>query len=50
MLEKMLAATLASIHNLRFLIALVEKMRVAIIDGSFEKFKTVFIERYYKKK
>ncbi len=47
--EEMLAATLASIHNLRFLIALVEKMRVAIIDGSFEKFKVVFIARYYKK-
>ncbi len=47
--EEMLAATLASIHNLRFLIALVEKMRVAIIDGSFEKFKIEFIARYYKK-
>ncbi len=47
--EEMLAATLASIHNLRFIIALVEKMRVAIIDGSFEKFKTEFVERYYKK-
>ncbi len=47
--EEMLAATLASIHNLRFLIALVEKMRIAIIDGSFEKFKTKFIKRYYGK-
>ncbi len=47
--EEMLAATLASIHNLRFLIALVEKMRVAIIDGSFEKFKVEFVGRYYRK-
>ncbi len=47
--EEMLAATLASIHNLRFLIALVEKMRAAIINGSFEKLKVEFVERYYKK-
>ncbi len=47
--EEMLAATLASIHNLRFLIALVEKMRVSIIDGTFEIFKKSFIERYYGK-
>jgi queuine tRNA-ribosyltransferase len=47
--DEMLAATLSSIHNLRFLIALVEKMRVAIIDGTFESFKIEFIGRYYKK-
>lgn len=47
--DEMLAATLASIHNLRFLVALVEKMREAIIDGSFDTFKNSFIARYYKK-
>ncbi len=47
--DEMLAATLASIHNLRFLIALVEKMRVAIIDGTFKIFKKSFIECYYGK-
>jgi queuine tRNA-ribosyltransferase len=47
--DEMLAATLASIHNLRFLVALVEKMRESIIDGSFDTFKTSFIARYYKK-
>lgn len=47
--DEMLAATLASIHNLRFLVALVEKMRTSIIDGSFDTFKTSFIARYYKK-
>ncbi len=47
--DEMLAATLSSIHNLRFLIALVEKMRSSIIDGSFEKYKKEFIARYYKK-
>ena len=47
--DEMLAATLASIHNLRFLVALVEKMRESIIDGSFNTLKTSFIARYYKK-
>ena len=47
--DEMLAATLASIHNLRFLVALVEKMRESIITGSFDTFKTSFIARYYKK-
>lgn len=47
--DEMLAATLASIHNLRFLVALVEKMRESIIDGSFNTFKTSFISQYYKK-
>ncbi|MDD5152775.1 MAG: tRNA guanosine(34) transglycosylase Tgt, partial [Candidatus Pacebacteria bacterium] len=45
--KEMLAGTLASIHNLRFIIALVEKMRLAIIDGSFDSFKKTFISRYY---
>ena len=48
--EEMLAATLASIHNLRFLIALVEKMRTTVADGTFLEFKNSFIERYYKNK
>jgi len=47
--NEMLAATLASIHNLRFLIALVEKMRTAILDDTFEEFKTSFLAQYYKK-
>ncbi|MEK7460293.1 MAG: tRNA guanosine(34) transglycosylase Tgt [Patescibacteria group bacterium] len=46
--QEMSAATLASIHNLRFLIALVEKMRTSIIDETFLDLKTKFIERYYK--
>lgn len=46
--QEMSAATLASIHNLRFLIALVEKMRASIIDSTFLDFKRKFIERYYK--
>lgn len=47
--NEMLAGTLASIHNLRFIITLVENMRTAIFDGTFEKLKTDFIARYYRK-
>lgn len=47
--DEMLAATLASIHNLRFLIRLVDQMREAILDGTFEKLKTNFLARYYHK-
>ena len=45
----MLAGTLASVHNLHFIISLVEKMRTAIFDGTFEQLKTEFIAQYYKK-
>lgn len=48
--EEMFAGTLASIHNLRFLIALVEKMRASILDNSFDVLKTSFVARYGKKK
>lgn len=47
--DEMLAATLASIHNLHFILRLVENIRAAIIDESFFAFKTAFIEQYYKK-
>lgn len=46
--NEMLAASLASIHNLRFLIALVEKIREAILDDTFDEFKKSFILRYYR--
>lgn len=42
--EEMFAATLASIHNLRFLVRLVEEMRVAILDGSFLSQKNDFLK------
>lgn len=48
--KEMFAGTLASIHNLRFLIALVERMRAAILDGSFDTLKSSFVARYTKKK
>ncbi|HVY36115.1 MAG TPA: tRNA guanosine(34) transglycosylase Tgt [Candidatus Paceibacterota bacterium] len=45
--EEMLAATLASIHNLHFIVRLVERMREAIIDGTFAHFKESFLKNYY---
>ncbi len=37
--HEMLAATLASIHNLRFTVRLVEEMRTAILAGTWQGFK-----------
>lgn len=44
--KEMLAATLASIHNLHFIINLVKRMRQGILDGSFEQFKKEFLSTY----
>lgn len=46
--DEMLAATLASIHNLKFLTTLCEDARTHILAGTFEEFKNSFIKRYYK--
>ena len=43
-----LGGTLASIHNLHFILRLVEKMRESIFNETFLDFKKEFIERYYK--
>lgn len=47
--DEMTAATLASIHNLHFILRLVEGMRESILNESFHKLKESFISRYYKK-
>jgi queuine tRNA-ribosyltransferase len=47
--DEMLAATLASIHNLKFLTTLCEDAREHLIKGTFMEFKDAFIKRYYKK-
>jgi queuine tRNA-ribosyltransferase len=47
--DEMLAATLASIHNLKFLTVLCEEARKHIIAGTFLEFKDTFIKRYYSK-
>lgn len=47
--NEMLAGTLGSIHNLRFLVSLVDQMREAILNDTFDTLKTNFLNRYYTK-
>lgn len=44
--KEILAATLATIHNERFIVRLVEKMRQGLIDGTFLEIKKEFLGRY----
>ncbi len=46
--KEMLAGTLASIHNLHFIVNLVNKTRQAILDGNFHEFKQNFLSLYVK--
>ncbi len=47
--KEMLAATLGSIHNLSFIIGLVDSIRKSIGTGDYASFKESFLARYYKK-
>lgn len=47
--KEMLAGSLATIHNERFIVRLVDQMRQAIIDGRFQDMKTEFMGRYTHK-
>jgi queuine tRNA-ribosyltransferase len=44
--KEILAATLATIHNERFIIRLVDQMRQALIDETFTELKAEFLGRY----
>ncbi len=44
--DEILAATLASIHNLYFIVNLVKKMRRAILNNTFSKLKKEFLKKY----
>jgi len=44
--KEMLAATLATQHNLHFLIHLVENIRTALLEGRFEQYKEEFLSVY----
>lgn len=48
--DEMLAGTLASIHNLKFLVSLCERAREALLEDRYESFKKEFIARYYKER
>jgi queuine tRNA-ribosyltransferase len=45
--KEMLSATLATIHNERFVVALVDRIRASIADGSFAEFRADFLGGYY---
>ena len=44
--HEMLGGTLGSIHNLYFIINLMKRMRQAILDGNFQKFRDDFLTKY----
>jgi queuine tRNA-ribosyltransferase len=44
--KEMVAATLATIHNERFIVRLVDQMRAHLIAGTFHEFKADFLGRY----
>ncbi|HTH93461.1 MAG TPA: tRNA guanosine(34) transglycosylase Tgt [Candidatus Paceibacterota bacterium] len=46
--EEMTAATLASIHNLHFILRLVENIRESILNDTFHQYKKDFLAKYYK--
>ncbi len=46
--KEMLAGTLASIHNLYFIVNLVGKIRQSILDDNFFQFKEEFLKTYLK--
>lgn len=45
--KEMLASTLGTIHNERFILRLVDSIRTAIADGTYRDFKADFLGRYY---
>lgn len=47
--KEMIAGTLATIHNERFIVRLVDQMRQALIDGTFQEMKKDFMGRYKHK-
>ena len=47
--KEMVAGTLATIHNERFIVRLVDQMRAAIEGGDFLEFKGEFLGRFYSK-
>ena len=44
--RELLALRLATIHNLRFVLGLMERMRTAIVAGHFARFREKFLESY----
>ena len=47
--DEITAKVLASIHNEHFVVSTVDKIREAIMDGTFQDYKDTFLARYYAK-
>jgi len=47
--KEIIAATLATIHNERYIVRLVDQMRQALLDGNFKDMKADFLGRYKHK-
>lgn len=45
--KEILSATLATIHNERFTVRLVDRIRESIIDGTYDDFRDDFLGRFY---
>ncbi len=48
--REMTVHTLATIHNVHFLVDLVDRMRAALADGDFDAFRVEFLGRYYSRR
>ena len=46
--KEMLAATLCTIHNERFIVSLVDRVRASIEDGTFDDLRADVLGRYYR--
>jgi len=46
--KEMLSATLSTIHNERFVVRLVDRIRHSIADGTFAAFRSDFLGSYYR--
>ncbi|MGB7980059.1 MAG: tRNA guanosine(34) transglycosylase Tgt [Candidatus Nanopelagicales bacterium] len=45
--DEIAGPTLATIHNVAFLVDLVDRMRATLVSGEFEAFRVEFLGRYY---
>lgn len=46
--KEILANTLASVHNLYFILEIMRKIRQSILDGNFLEYKKEFLDNYYR--
>jgi queuine tRNA-ribosyltransferase len=47
--DERIGATLATIHNERFIVRLVDQIRQSIIDGDFDELRADFLGKYYQR-